>query len=164
MDPVHFSGKELLDMAIRIEENGERFYNVAAEAARTEKLADLFNFLAGEEKKHASYFIGLKKQLTEPHMRTVFEPYAEEALLYLKSIANTKIFTSSEALERLAMEVGDEKAAIDYAIDMEKDSLLFYYEFMKGVRGSDQEVLEKLIQAEKEHLKKLKDLRGELFG
>ncbi|MDP2689031.1 MAG: hypothetical protein Q8P48_02850, partial [Deltaproteobacteria bacterium] len=26
MDPVHFTGKEILDMAVRIEENGLKFY------------------------------------------------------------------------------------------------------------------------------------------
>lgn len=164
MDPVHFSGKELVEMAIRIEENGEKFYGIAAMAAKTEKLAELFSFLAEEEKKHAAYFASMKDLVESPLERTIFEPYAEEALAYIKAIANTKIFKSPESIERLAREVGNEKGALDYAIDMEKESLLFYYEFIKGVRESDQEMLDKLIAAERDHLKKLTELKKELFG
>ena len=38
MDPVHFSGREILEMALRIEENGERFYADAARASRSDRL------------------------------------------------------------------------------------------------------------------------------
>jgi rubrerythrin len=162
MDPVHFSGKEILEMAVRIEENGERFYTQAAGAAKTERLKELFSFLADEEKKHIAYFKEMKRQAEGP--RTIFDPYIEEAGLYLKAVADTEVFTRPDEGESLAQQVSDEKEALDIAIDMEKESLLFYYEFIKGVRESDRSILDRLIIEEKVHLKKLMGLKKELFG
>jgi rubrerythrin len=164
MDPVHFSGKEMLEMALQIEANGERYYTVAAEAAKSERLRDLFNFLAGEEKKHLAYFKKMKQQAEGPHPHEIFTPYIEEASLYLKGMADTRVFTNIDAIEQLAREVRDERDVLNYAIDMEKESLLFYYEFIKGMQESDQPILEELIRQEQEHLKKLSELKQELSG
>ncbi|MBI5560973.1 MAG: rubrerythrin, partial [Deltaproteobacteria bacterium] len=57
MDPVYFSGSEIIEMAVRIEENGGRFYTDASEATKDSKLKKLFQYLAGEEKKHLKYFL-----------------------------------------------------------------------------------------------------------
>jgi rubrerythrin len=106
----------------------------------------------------------MKQQTEGPHPHEIFTPYIEEASLYLKGMADTKVFTNIDAIERLAREVRDEKDVLTYAIDMEKESLLFYYEFIKGVQESGQPILDELIRQEKEHLKKLTELKQELSG
>jgi len=52
MDIAHFSGKEIIEMAIRIEENGVGFYTQACSASKSERIKKLFLSLAEEEKKH----------------------------------------------------------------------------------------------------------------
>jgi rubrerythrin len=42
---------------------------------------------------------------------------------------------------------------------MEKDSILFYYELEKVVKGKDRSVLARLISEEKKHLAKLTELQ-----
>ena len=61
MDPVHFSGKEILNMAVCIEENGLSFYRESAKVLKSSELLELFKFLASEEIRHVDYFEGLKK-------------------------------------------------------------------------------------------------------
>jgi len=51
-----FSGPEIIEMAIRTEENGQKFYNGYAERSKVEGVKSLFSFLADEEKKHIEDF------------------------------------------------------------------------------------------------------------
>ncbi len=164
MDPVHFSGKEVVQMAIRIEENGLKFYTDASRATKVPRLKELFMALAEEEAKHISVFSDIGKSVPEDAVAEGFDPYITEASLYLKAMADQEVFTHADEGKKLAEQIFDERAALDLAIDMEKDSLLFYYEMMKMIREKDAFVIEELIGQEKEHLKKLSRLKEELFG
>ncbi|MEK7773303.1 MAG: ferritin family protein [Deltaproteobacteria bacterium] len=159
MDPVHFTGKEVLDMAIKIEENGLKYYTDAAKASRNEKLKEVFKALANEECDHIKVFSELKKSLFDKDYQEGFDAYAEEAALYLSAIADTEVFTNPDKGRNLAQQVKDEKDAVRIALDMEKDSLLFYYEILKMVRDRDRAVVENLIEQEKNHVKKLTGLQ-----
>jgi rubrerythrin len=164
MDPVHFTGKEVLDMAVRIEENGMRFYADASKAAKSHQLKDLFHALSEEEGTHIKMFLELKKVLVGDDPSTGFDPYLEDAQQYLKSMADTEVFTNPEAGKEAARSLKDEKEAISMAIGMEKDSLLFYYELERMIREKDRAVIESLIEQEKEHVRKLTNLQDLLFG
>lgn len=159
MDPVHFTGKEVLEMAVKIEENGLKYYTDAAKASRNEKLKEVFKVLANEECDHIRVFSELKKSLSDKDYREGFDAYAEEAALYLCAIADTEVFTNPDKGRDLAQQVKDEKDAVKIALDMEKDSLLFYYEILKMVRDRDRAVVENLIEQEKNHIKKLTGLQ-----
>ena len=159
MDPVHFTGKEVLEMAIKIEENGLKYYTDAAKASRNEKLKEVFKALADEECDHIRVFSELKKTRSDKDYQEGFDAYAEEAALYLCAIADTEVFTNPDKGRDLALQVKDEKDAVRIALDMEKDSLLFYYEILKMVRDRDRAVVENLIEQEKNHVKKLTGLQ-----
>ncbi len=161
MDPVHFSGQEILEMAVRIEENGLKFYTTAGAAAESAELKELFDVLAGEEKTHIKVFGDLKDD-TGRNPQEGFDPYLEEGTLYLKAIADTEVFTDPERGANLAKQVTSEKDAIRVAIDMEKDSLLFYYELQKMIKEKDRPILEHLIDQEKDHVRKLNDIQNKL--
>jgi rubrerythrin len=164
MDPVHFTGKEVLDMAVRIEENGMRFYADASKAAKSNQLKDLFRVLSEEEGTHIKMFLELKKALVGDDETAGFDPYLEDAQQYLKSMADTEVFTNPEAGKEAARSLKDEREAISMAIGMEKDSLLFYYELERMIREKDKKVIESLIEQEKEHVRKLTNLQNMLFG
>jgi len=164
MDPVHFSGKEVLTMAVRIEENGMRFYTDASKAAKSESLKELFKVLAEEEAHHIKVFSDLKKLVAEDTVNEGFDPQLSEASLYLKSIADTEVFTKADKGKEVAKQMHDEKEALKMAIDMEKDSLLFYYEMQRLIRASDKAVIESLIEQEKEHVRKLTEAQTSLYG
>lgn len=158
MDPVHFSGREILEMAIRIEENGLKYYNEAGRAAKSPELKELFEVLAGEEEQHIVTFTDLKKLTDDEAWREGIDPYIQEGAQYLKAIADTEVFENPDRGAELARDVTNEKDAIRTAIDMEKDSLLFYYELQRMISEKDRDVLEKLIEQEKDHVRKLTEL------
>jgi len=164
MDPVHFSGKEILDMAVRIEENGLRYYNTAGEAATDPELKELFEVLASEEEQHIVVFNDLKRLTDEEAWKEGYDPYAEEGAQYLRAIADTEVFTNPDRGAELARSVSDGKEALRVAIDMEKDSLLFYYELQRMVLEKDRDVVASLIEQEKDHVKRLTGLSKKLYG
>lgn len=162
MDPAHFTGKEVLDMAVRIEENGYKFYTDAGKATKNRKVKVLFMSLAEEEAKHIRVFQDLKKLLSEKDLAESLNSYAEEASLYLNALADTEVFSSPSGGRMTGAEAGSPEEVVNIAIGMEKDSILFYYELQKMIREKDRAVLENLIEQEKEHLRKLTDLMGTL--
>lgn len=164
MDPVHFTGKEVLEMAVRIEENGFRFYTDAGKASKSKELKELFLSLAEEEGQHIKVFTGLKKLLADDTAQESFDAEVEEASMYLRAIADTEVFTAPDKGKELARKVKDEKDALRMAMDTEKDSLLFYYEIQRMIREKDRVVIINLIEQEKEHLRKLTELNMKLFG
>lgn len=164
MDPVHFTGKEVLEMAVRIEENGMKFYADASKAAKSHQLKDLFRVLSEEEGTHIKTFLELKRTLVgDDNPSEGFDPYIEDSQLYLKSLADTEVFTDGDAGSKAARSIKSEEDAISMAIGMEKDSLLFYYELEKMIREGDRKVIESLIEQEKEHVRKLTHLQNVLF-
>ncbi len=164
MDPVHFTGKEIIEMAVRIEENGYRFYKDAAESAKTTQLKALFTQLAEEERNHIVSFRDIKSSIADDTPPPEFDPYIADANEYLKSMADYEVFTEPDGGDKLSESIFDEQQALEHAISMEKDSLLFYYELIKMVTDKDLTVVEKLITQEKEHLRKLTAQREALFS
>ncbi|MBI5885137.1 MAG: ferritin family protein [Deltaproteobacteria bacterium] len=155
MNPVYFTGKEVLDMAVKIEENGLRYYTDAAAAAKAAPLKELFGYLADQEKDHIKVFSGLRKLIADTGSESSQADYGEEAALYLNALADSEVFTNANEGARLAKTVKGEREAVEMAIGMEKDSLLFYYEIQKMIRPQDASVLEHLIGQEKDHVRRL---------
>jgi rubrerythrin len=50
-----FTAKELLDIAVRLERNGDAIYRQAIEKVSNPELASLLEWMADEEVKHAEY-------------------------------------------------------------------------------------------------------------
>src|SRR4030042_1068389 len=80
-----FEASEVLEFALRIEENGEVFYRAMSKKMQTKAVKDLFEFLADEEIKHHQIFTDLLATIDK------YEPpesYPHEYLLYLRSYAD----------------------------------------------------------------------------
>src|SRR5690606_8387927 len=55
-DMSSYQGSDIFQFAIRMEENGEKFYNYAASIAKDPKVYGIFTKLASEEVKHRKLF------------------------------------------------------------------------------------------------------------
>ena len=51
-----FKGNEIIDLAIRIEQNGLKFYNTLVEKTESEKACEIFKHLAAQEEAHEKIF------------------------------------------------------------------------------------------------------------
>src|SRR3972149_1100438 len=125
MDPVHFTGREIVEMAIRIEENGLRYYADAARATKTKRLKELFLALSEEEARHINLFTDLKEKIPSDSPAEGFDPYITEATQYLKAMADTEVFKEPGEGGKLAGRVFDEKKGLEGGIARGKGSRTF---------------------------------------
>ncbi len=155
-----FSVQEVVEMAISTERSGEAFYQNASERAREKSLEELFRYLAEEEGKHLQTFQGFYDTLKKGPETT---PYNwEEAKLYLGALVNSRFFTGPDQAINLAKEARTELEALQAAISFEKDTLLFFYEMLEIVKPGDRELVRKIIEEEKRHVRRLSTRKSKL--
>ncbi len=155
-----FSGEEIIGMAVKTEETGYAFYQQAGENASTKKLKDLFGFLAKEELKHKETFLGLKDVIGEKAQGVPVD--WDELSLYIKAMTDSSLFLGGDKNINLAVKASNEKETVDFAMKFEKDTLLFFYELKDLVKTVNKPVIEKIISEEKEHIKKLAEMKKAL--
>lgn len=150
-----FDASEIIQFAIRIEENGEKFYRLMAEKFEGGKLRDTFNFLADEEVKHKKTFQGMVSKLAsyEPA-----ESFPGEYFQYLRAYADEHIFTKANATYLAAGKIGDEKEALTFAQDREIDSILYYLEAKNLVPEVQKKELDRIVDEERHHYVKLLEI------
>jgi rubrerythrin len=154
-----FSGSELLEIAIGIEKNGMAFYQALARKTGNRDVKDVYNYLAGEEKKHLDTFQGMSNSLGQAKPP---ETYTDEYMLYLKSLVDSAVFSNVTEAQQKAAKVCNEIEALDIGIQAEKDSILFYIELQDLVKKPDRKVVLNTLDEEKKHLRQLSELKREL--
>jgi len=157
---IFFSVREVVEMAISTERSGQAFYQTASKLAREKSLEELFRYLAEEEEKHLKTFQGFYDTLKEGPETT---PYNwEEAKLYLKALVDSRFFIGPDKAINLAKEAKSELEVIDLAINFEKDTLLVFYEMLQIVKPGDGDLVKRIIEEEKEHVRSLSTMKGKL--
>jgi rubrerythrin len=151
-----FSIQEIIDLAIQIEENGEKVYRKAVDNVSDPSLSSLLRWLADEEAKHTQRF----NELREIADTSPIDPQVEElGKNILRSVVGEQSFSLDEAdFSR----IGTVKELIQLAIEFEKDTILFYEMIRTFVQ--DHETMDKLreiIEEETRHIMLLEEYRDE---
>ena len=163
MDRLRFFGKDILDIAQRIELNGEVFYREARKMVKHEGLKELFLYLEKQEQTHYNDFKRLSKLGEEKKIISLSQlSEADEMSLYLNALADSKVFSNSEAGAELGKKIKNDAEAIKIAIGMEKDSILFYSEMLNMVKEVDKKMVTYLIEEERDHVRRLKAMGDSL--
>lgn len=157
---VFYSPIEVIEMAIKTEETGKEFYTNAAKKIKSKPLAELFNFLANEETKHARTYRSLYKIIIQTPQSIPFN--WEEFSLYLKAITDSKFFLGSDKSLSFITKSKTSKSLLDYAISFEKETMLFYLEILNFINKKDKPIVDKIIAQEKEHIKKLSSIKEKI--
>ena len=152
-----FTMSEIIEFAIRIEENGEKVYREASEKVSDPALVSLLQWLADEEAEHIRWFSHLKKTVQEARVSSELEEMGHSILL---GIVGDQTFSLGE------MDISttaDLKEILKIALDFEKDTVLFY-EMMENFVHEDAALakLNQIIQEENRHVQILSEflLRG----
>jgi len=153
-----FEAKEIFKFAIRIEENGEKFYRFASNLVEDDETKKIFNYLADEEMKHKEIFTDLLSGITKD---VSFDNYSDEYFDYLRYYIDNIIFTE-EQLKVQEKEVKDVSSAIKFAMQRELDSILYYHEVEKFVSKDKKSLIEKIIAEERKHYAKLSEMKKNL--
>lgn len=135
---------ELLGIALKIEGVGYSYYSKLSQAA-TGKTKELFEELANDERIHAKTFEEVLKEYEDKNIA----PLNEEEVGYAKTYAQEIIFPKLHD-DKVPSSL---KEALKKAIEVEKDSIVFYNEIKSLVPNL--EALKKIIEEEQKHLRKL---------
>lgn len=146
---------DLIDLAVKIEASGYEFYSKLSKKTE-DKMAKLFKNLAEQERDHGKIFRSLLKKYKGVSPQELSSWADEEVKGYLTSFAQTSIFPKIKSNE-----VPDNiEKAVKMAIEVEKDSIIFYDEIEALV--PDKEVISEVINEEKKHLADLSKLLNDL--
>jgi rubrerythrin len=149
---------DILQIAMRIEENGASFYRYAVQVAQEEKAKEMFRWLADAEDTHREIF---REMLSKIETHPLPESYPGEYDAYLHRYADNKLIFKKEVMDAELAKISDTLTAIDFAIDREVDSILYYHE-IKGFISQDQhESIDEIINEERKHFKILSEMREE---
>lgn len=149
-----FTLRDVLDMAVQIENNGAAVYRDALSRTTDPELAEMLTWMAEEELRHARYFADIRDKLSADEDNIVLD---ELSKLMLESIVGNRSF-SLEEVDFNKIEAVNELIAI--MISFEKDTVDFYNLFRDLIAdNSEQECLDGVIADEKAHILKLEECR-----
>jgi rubrerythrin len=147
-----FSIQEILDIAIRIEENGEKFYREAMEKVSDNSVASLLQWLADAEVEHRQGFANLKQSLNADVRNRELEEMS--GALLQDMLGDQKFSLSDIDLS----DVHGVEALFQIAVEFENDTVLFF-EMMSGLIDDSETLawLETIIREERHHIQVLQE-------
>ena len=151
-----FAANEIVELGVQIEVNGREFYAITAKKSKNSKAKEIFEYLAGEEEKHITKFRGILASVQDYEPR---EAYPEEYFSYMNTLASDYVFTRKNKGAEIAKSIKDEREAVGLGIKAEKDSISFYEGMKKFLQQKGKETIDRVIEEEKEHEKKLTALK-----
>jgi rubrerythrin len=156
---ISFSGSELINIAIGIEGRGIVFYDVMAKSTQNEAARDVFNYLADMERGHIETF---KAMLEGADKFQISADESEQYTAYLRALVDSAVFSDDLVTSEMAAQAESDAAALELAIQSEKDSILFYYEMKEVMPQRAQATVDNIIAEEKSHLRQLSELKKKL--
>lgn len=142
-----FNADDVVQFAIRIEENGEKFYRKAENVSTDPAAKALFKRLADEEVDHKETFNKMFKGLE-------YNPGAEEDAEDYMSHLRTYI-DGRAVFEEGATSGGNTKEIVEAAMQRELSAVLFYQELKKFVSEGEFKILDDIIAEERRHFAQL---------
>ncbi len=146
-----FTLQDLLDIAVKMEQNGEAIYRNAAKETNIPEIASLLTWMANEESNHSKWFERCKRE-----WGTTKKALPQEEGI-LPEILNQMMGNKSLSLDDIAFqEITSPSRLMEVFREFETDTLLFY-DFLKAFIEDPEamEGLDKIIQEEKNHIQKL---------
>jgi rubrerythrin len=145
-----FSLPEIIDLAVRIEQNGAKVYREAGDSVADASLASMLLRLKEEEEDHEKWFTSLKTGLE----KSEGDPRMEEmGQAVLQGVLGDQAFSLEEIDFSKIKEV---KGLLKLSLEFEKDTILFYQmlgTFLEDEKTLDQ--LKRIIAEENRHVQAL---------
>lgn len=148
-----FTAQDILDIAIRLEQNAEKTYRDAQQQVPSVELKTLLAWIAQEEHNHAHWFTQLKNRLTQGEDHHLM---AEMSRALVEDVVQGQAF-SLQAVDFKVIDTPDKM--VRTFIGFEDDTIAFY-EILKSfiddpaIAGQ----LEQIIAEEKKHITALQEL------
>ena len=153
---ISFNAIEIFEIAERIERNSVNFYRKAAEALSDENLSAILLSLAEFEKEHEESYANMRKQISAKEWDMItFDP-GNDMALYLQKIADSHIFDPKKDPAEQLKDKGTIRDILNYAIESEKNSVIFYLglkNYVPVISGKNK--VDEIIDEEMNHITEL---------
>lgn len=155
-----FNADEVFAIGVEIEKNGKAFYLAAKDRTDDPVLKKLFDELAKWENNHINFFEKLRNELPTENMTQLEYDPDNIVHLYLKSVADEKIFLDQDyAIDSCR----DSLDILKKALEFEKDAVVLYSS-MKDIVPEEmgKKEIDKLVYEELKHVAQLTKEIGKL--
>ena len=150
--PVLFTWKEIINIAIQIENNGEQIYRQAARKIMNPDLSAALTHMADEEARHAKWFSALPMPDTvdekNPDIDKMTRIFIHDAMADKALSLEEADFTAMEHVREL----------LHTSIEFEQDTILFFEMIRQFiVEATSAALIDTIIAEEKKHITTLED-------
>lgn len=157
-----FTIADIRDIAIQIEENGEKAYRQASREADDPEIAEIFSWMADEEKRHARWFASIESEKPLTDEQQAIEEMGRGLLKEM--IADQTFSLEHEEL----LQAKTFQKMVSQSKTFEQDTIIFY-QFIKGVLDDADACrqIDLIIAEEEKHFERLAELEaagGGLFA
>jgi len=149
---MYYSGNEIVEISISIEENGYAFYTEAAKNVEEQEMKNLFLDLASKEISH----IGAFQKIGEVFKDQYIIDAPEDAELYIQNLADKHIFKNKNAGIEKAKGLKNADEILRIALQFELESIDFYSSMLDRVSGNAKRIIQNIIEEEKEHASEIR--------
>lgn len=150
-----FTAREILDIALKIEQNGEAVYRQAIQDLVNPDMAKRLIWMADEEARHAEWFMNLQSDLRTHKNRIAVDEMNSDVL---QNIIGKQSFTLQDID---FTDVSDMRNLMDIFIEFEKDGILFYEMLRTFIKDQDVlESLDQIVAEEYKHIETLQEMKS----
>jgi rubrerythrin len=147
-----FTLGEIIDLAVRVETNGQKAYRKAQGQVTDPALASMLGWLAAEEAEHEKWFPRLKENLNINQQ----DPQLEEmGKTVLQGVLGDQTFSIDDAD---FSKIEDLDSLLVLSVEFEKDTILFYEMLSAFIEDEPTLMhLNRIIEEENRHVRLLED-------
>jgi len=149
-----FSAREIIDIALKIEKNGEAVYRKAVANLDNPELSARLLWMADEETRHMAWFKKFQAKLMDDGDTIAVDEMSSSDL---GDILGDQSFTLQDINFSHVTELSK---LIDIFIEFERDGILFYEMLRTFIKDADAlDSLDQIIQEEYQHIETLEQLK-----
>lgn len=151
MGEFYFSPSQIAVMAMSVEEEGATFYKILANTVDDQSLIDMFTALSNDELEHKEVFSRIAASFRQEDLNE----YAVDVAMLMQ----TNLDKLKAAVLNMRNQPKNIQEALDIAINVEEESIRVYSEMHDVYIAKFHLVLSAIIDEEKRHLKKLREVK-----
>jgi len=152
-----FTGDEVLQIAMEMEETGQVFYEAIAAGCGNDAVAAFCRRLSEQEGIHYRRFKQMREDLADPNART----FGWDELDQAQALINERVVPDPAEATRIAAG-GRMRDMLDLAVLLESDSIRFYAELAEAAGPEHEPVIRSIIDEERSHEQELRAVRAGL--
>jgi rubrerythrin len=158
MTAVFYLARDIAEAAVEKERKRRSFYAAVTELSTNPDMKGLFHFLTEEEGRHVAVFMQIRDSLPEG---TSSEEHRADVNAYMNSIIDDQLYSKMDSREFVRQAI-DTWNVFRLAIGFEKDSILYFMEFLPHLSESGRKIVGDLIEEEKGHIEKLAEVMKQI--